>query len=347
MVTGGAGFIGSHLVDELLERGERVVVLDNLATGRLRNLQFAEGHERFSFVHGTVRDQLIVDELVHDADVVIHLAASTGVPQIVEYPLRSFTQNLRASETIIDAAHRYHCKLMLMSSSEVYGKNTHVPLTEDATRILGPPIATRWAYSIAKAVEEVLAYAYHRERGLDVTVVRLFSIVGPRQNPGQGAVLPRLVRQALSGDSLTVYGDGSQTRCFCHVTDAVDAIVRLVDARGATGEPYNVGAVEEVSILELARRVAGAAAPVRQRMAPGLQSELSDGQVPSIIEVMPYEQVYGPGFEDMARRVADLTKITRATGWQPRYNLDAIVEDAVADAAHELHLDEVRSVSQY
>ncbi len=319
LLTGGAGFIGSHLAEALLDRGDSVVVLDNLSTGRETNLDAVKDHPQFRFVQGTVLDELMVDELAHECDVVVHLAAATGVPLIVAQPSRSFTHNLRSSQIVIEAAHRYRRKLLLASTSEVYGKNTDVPLAEDANRVLGSPIVARWAYSIAKAIEEIVAYAYSRERGLEVIVVRLFNTVGPRQNPSYGNVIPRFVRQAVAGEPLTVFGDGLQTRCFCHVSDVVDAFIRLMDSPQAIGEAFNVGATEEVSMADLARRV--------------LQLAVDHVPGEGVVELIPYDKAYGPGFEDMARRLPDLTKVHAVTGWRPSTPLDEILCEAIAEAA--------------
>lgn len=321
LLTGGAGFIGSHLASALLHRGDNVVVLDNLSTGRETNLDAVKDDPNFRFVQGTVLDELMLDELAHECDVIVHLAAATGVPLIVSQPSRSFTHNLRSSQIVIEAAHRYRRKLLLASTSEVYGKNTDVPLAEDANRVLGSPIVARWAYSIAKAIEEIVAYAYCRERGLDVVVVRLFNTVGPRQNPSYGNVIPRFVRQAVAGQPLTVFGDGLQTRCFCHVGDVVDAFIRLMDSPHASGEAFNVGGTEEISMGDLAKRVL----------------QLAAGYVPGegAIELTPYDEAYGSGFEDMARRLPDLTKVHRVTGWRPTTTLDEILREAIAEGAAE------------
>ena len=302
----------------MIARGDSVVVLDNLATGRLSNLDAVLGHPSHRFVQGTVLDALTVDELVHDCDAVVHLAATTGVPQIVEQPSHTFTHNLRGSQRVIEAAHRYKRRLVLASTSEIYGKNTEVPLAEDANRVLGSPIIPRWAYSIGKAVEEILAYAYHHERGLDVTVVRLFNTVGPRQNSKYGTVIPRLAGQAVAGEPLTVFGDGNQTRCFCHVQDVVDALIRIADRNDAAGEPYNVGGLEEISVLDLARRVLA----------------LAGGQ-PDHVQLIPYDVAYGPGFEDMQRRVPDISKVNVLTGWEPVTTLEEILAEALTGAAAE------------
>lgn len=317
LVTGGAGFIGSHLVDHLLTRGDHVVALDSLDTGRLHNLDAAGQHPHFRFVQGSVLDELKVDELVHECDLVVHLAAAVGVKRIVERPLHSFTTNIRGSEIMMESAHRYRRKILVTSTSEIYGKNSSGPLPETADRILGSPAVSRWAYSTSKAVDEILAYAYNRERGLPTIIVRLFNTVGPRQSPDYGMVVPRLVRQAVANESITVYGDGAQTRCFCHVSDVVDALARLLDHDGAVGEVFNVGATEEISILELARRI------VRRTGST------------SALELIPYDQAYGSGFEDMRRRVPDTTKMHALTGWAPTRTLDDILEQTIAEAATE------------
>ena len=317
LVTGGGGFIGSHLVEALLGGGNDVVVLDNLATGRMANLAAVADHPSLRFVRGSVLDEPMVEELVHECDVVVHLAAAVGVRLIVEQPLRSFTTNIRGSEIVIEAAHRYRRQILLTSTSEIYGKNSAVPLVEEADRVLGSPTIARWAYSTAKAVDEILAYAYYRERGLPTTVVRLFNTVGPRQSPGYGMVLPRLVRQAVAGEPLTVFGTGRQTRCFCHVSDVVDALLRLLAHPGARGEVFNVGSQDEISILELANRVIERAASR------------------SWVELIPYEEAYASGFEDMQRRVPDTTKMRLLTGWAPTRTLDDILDDAIAEATAE------------
>ena len=318
LVTGGAGFIGSHLVEALLDRGESVVVLDDLSTGRLTNLEVVRDHPHFRFVQGSVLDELMVDELVYGSDVVFHLAAAVGVRLIVERPLRSFTTNIRGSETVLDAAHRYRRRIVLASTSEIYGKNGGRPLTEDADRLLGSPTVARWSYSTAKAVDEILAYAYHRERGLPTTVVRLFNTVGPRQSPAYGMVIPRLVRQAVRDQPLTVYGDGLQTRCFCHVADVVDGLLRLVHHPGAEGEVFNLGSTEEISIYGLARRI------------------IEHAGSRSSIQLVPYEQAYAAGFEDMLRRVPDTTKVRTLTGWQSTRRLDDILTETLLEANAEL-----------
>jgi UDP-glucose 4-epimerase len=320
LVTGGAGFIGLHLVEALLARGDAVVALDNLATGRLTNLDDVGRLPDFRFVHGSVLDELLVDELVHQCDVVIHLAAAVGVKRVIEHPLKSLTTNIGGSQVVIEATHRYRRRILLASTSEIYGKNCSGPLAETADRVLGSPSVFRWAYSTAKAVDEILANCYHQERGLPTTVVRLFNTVGPRQSPAYGMVLPQLVRQAVRGEPLTVFGDGGQTRCFAHVLDVVDALLDLLNEDGAIGETFNVGSVEEVSILRLAEKIiasSGSASPIR---------------------LIDYDDAYGPGFEDMRRRVPHTAKIRALTGWEPRRSLDDVLCDTIAEARRELAL---------
>ncbi|MET8054457.1 MULTISPECIES: NAD-dependent epimerase/dehydratase family protein [unclassified Streptosporangium] len=311
LITGGSGFIGSHLADALLARGDSVVVLDNLSTGRLENLR---PHPELRFVHGSVLDELMVDELVHRCDVVVHMAAAVGVKLIVEQPLRSLTTNIRGSEIVIEAAHRYRKKILITSTSEIYGKNSSDALREDADRILGSPAVVRWAYSTAKAVDEILANAYHKERGLPTIVVRLFNTVGPRQSPTYGMVIPSLVRQALSATPLTVFGDGTQTRCFAHVADVVDALLRLLDEDAAIGETFNIGSTDEVSIMELAKLII----------------EFTGST--SGIDLVPYSEAYERGFEDMTRRVPDTAKLRALTGWAPRRSLDRILTEIIRES---------------
>jgi UDP-glucose 4-epimerase len=317
LVTGGAGFIGSHLCDALVAEGNQVTVLDNLSTGRQENIELLRAEARL--VHGSVLDELLVDEAVRESDVVVHLAAAVGVRLIVERPLHSFLTNVRGAEVVLEAAHRYRRKVLVASSSEVYGKNGG-PFREDDDRVLGSNAVSRWSYATSKAVDEILALAYHRERGLPAVVVRLFNCVGPRQSSAYGMVLPNLVEQALAGRPLTVHGDGLQTRCFCHVRDVVNALLRLIHDPRAEGEVFNVGSTEEVSILELARRVVsatGSGSPVR---------------------LVPYEEAYGEGYEDMRRRIPDISRVRALTGWEPRMSLDEIISEVIvaADPSREI-----------
>ncbi len=317
LVTGGSGFIGSHLVEALLARGDSVIALDNLSTGQLSNLDGVRSHPLLRFVHGSVLDELMVDELANQCDVVVHLAGAVGVKLIVEHPLRSLTTNIRGSEIVIEAAHRYRRKVLLASTSEIYGKNSSGPLHEESERILGSPAVVRWTYSTAKAVDEILANAYHRERGLPTIVMRLFNTVGRRQSPAYGMVIPRLVRQALRGDPVTVFGDGSQTRCFAHVADAVSAMLLLLDEEAAVGQTFNVGSSDEISILDLARLI------------------IARCNSASAIELIPYERAYESGFEDMERRVPDTAKLRSHTGWTVRHSLDEILEEMITEATSE------------
>lgn len=310
LVTGGAGFIGSHLVEALLDGAADVTVVDDLSTGTIANLKPVEGS--VDFVQGSVMDPLLVDDLVRGADVVVHLAAAVGVRLIVERPLRSLLTNIRGAEIVLEAAQRYNRKVLLASTSEIYGKNLKGPFKEDDDRVLGSPRVSRWAYSTSKAVDEILAYAYHRERGLPTIVVRLFNTVGPRQSAAYGMVLPRLVKQALKGEPLTVFGDGRQTRCFCHVSDVVSGLLGLLGEPRAEGEVFNVGSTEEVSILDVAERVVRATGS------------------PSEIVFVPYDQAYEPGFEDMQRRLPDITRVRDLVGWEPTRTLDSIISEMVA-----------------
>lgn len=313
LVTGGAGFIGSHLVDALLARGHSVIVLDDLSTGRRDNLA---GHARdpeFEFVVGSILNEALVDEMVRRADVVLHLAAAVGVNLIIARPLESLATNIRGSEIILEKCHKYGRKVLVASTSEIYGKNTSEALRETDDRILGSPLKTRWSYSEAKAIEEVLAHAYWKQKGLPTVIVRLFNTVGPRQVAHYGMVIPRLVSQALRGAPLTVYGTGDQTRCFCHVSDVVEALLGMVEAPEAEGHVFNVGSQEEVSIRNLAERV---------RTLTGSSSD---------VILIPYDEAYEAGFEDMQRRRPDTSKIHSLLGWSPTRNLDDIVLSVAED----------------
>ena len=311
LITGGAGFIGSHLADRLIARGDEVVAMDDLSTGSLSNLRHLRDHHRLSFVRGSILDHPSVSELVGTTDAVVHLAAAVGVKLIVEKPLESLITNIRGTEIVLDAAARHGRKILLTSTSEIYGKNASGPLREDADRILGSPFKARWSYSTAKAVDEILAQAYWRDRGVPSIVVRLFNCVGPRQTGAFGMVLPRFVRQALVGEDLTVYGDGEQRRCFCHVLDAVEALIALLDNPGAVGDVFNGGAPQELSINELARLV------------------IDLTRSSSAIVHIPYDEAYEEGFEDMERRVPDISKIRALTSWAPSLDLERCVGDVI------------------
>ncbi|GHD96093.1 NAD-dependent epimerase/dehydratase family protein [Streptomyces naganishii] len=314
LVTGGAGFIGSHLVDALLANGHSVVVLDDLTTGRQDNLARARTNPHFQFCRGSVLDAQLVDELVKNCDTVVHLAAAVGVKLIVEQPLRSFVTNTKGTETVIEAALRQDRRILIASTSEIYGKNSSGPLKETSDRVLGSPCVARWSYSTAKAVDEILACLYHQERGLKSTVVRFFNTVGPRQSPAYGMVIPRFAQQAVRGEPLTVHATGGQRRCFLHVADAVAALLLLLDDPKAVGETFNIGGEEEVTVRALADRVIAQAGST------------------SRVEHVSYAEAYGPGFEDMERRVPDTTKLHLLTGWRPRHTLADVIADALTDA---------------
>jgi UDP-glucose 4-epimerase len=313
LITGGAGFIGSHLADLLISEGHAVDVLDDVSTGRLQNVAELDGHPDFSCTLGSVDDEALVADLVARADVVVHLAAAVGVRLVVEQPVHAIETNVHCTEVVLAQADAYRTPVLLASTSEVYGKSGDLPFREDGDLQMGPTSKARWAYACSKAIDEFLALAYWRERGLPVAVVRLFNTVGPRQTGLYGMVLPRLVGQALAGEPLTVYGDGTQTRCFCHVADVVRAIYGLLCEPAAWGNVFNVGSTSEVSILELAQRVLGVTSS---------SSEVS---------LVPYDEAYAAGFEDMYRRVPDITKIAQLIGWSPMRSLEDIIHDVVAD----------------
>ena len=310
LVTGGAGFIGSHLIESLINRSDQVVVLDNLSTGSSKNLSKVE--KQISFYDGSVLDQHLVDELVADCDYVIHLAAALGVFNIVNKPLESLKTNLQGSEIILQTADRYRKPVLIASTSEIYGKNEKVPLNEEDDRIIGHPLKSRWSYSEAKAVDESLAYFYYLENKLPVRIVRFFNTVGPRQVGHYGMVVPRFIEAALANKPLSVYGSGDQIRCFCHVDDAVRALLLALDSNKAIGQVFNVGNNQQISIIDLAKKVI----------------EITSSS--SKIEKIPYVDAYPDGFEDMQRRVPDISKIKRVLGWSPQLDLDQIIKDIAA-----------------
>jgi nucleoside-diphosphate-sugar epimerase len=311
LITGGAGFIGSHLAERCLEEGWPVRIIDDLSTGSFRNIEHLKSNRRFSYVIDSVFNLGLVAELVDCSDLVFHMAAAVGVRLIVDSPVRTIETNVHGTETVLRAAAKKRKPVVIASTSEVYGKNARIPFREDDDLVLGPTTKGRWSYACSKALDEFLGLAYHREKRLPVTVVRLFNTVGPRQTERYGMVLPAFVRQALSEEPITVFGDGSQSRCFGYVADAVEALVRLARIGGAPGEVVNIGNDREISILGLAQLVRG---------RTGSHSE--------IVRV-PYAQAYGPGFEDMRRRVPSLEKLERITGYRPCTGLDSII-DAVA-----------------
>ena len=309
LVTGGAGFIGSHLCDALLERGDSVVVLDNLSTGNKKNIEHLVGNPSFELIEGSILDVEVVDNAVASVDHVLHLAAAVGVFTIVDKPLESLTTNLRGTENILEAAHKHHKEVLIASSSEIYGKNSSGALNEESDRIVGSPLKSRWSYSEAKAIDESMAFFYYQEKKLAIRIVRFFNTVGPRQVGHYGMVVPRFVSAALKNEPLTVYGTGSQSRCFCHVKDAVAGVLAVVDSNATLGEVFNIGNDEEITIEDLAHEVI----------------ELTGST--SAIEKVLYEKAYAPGFEDMQRRIPDIGKIKRVVGWAPKLSLDSIITD--------------------
>jgi len=310
LVTGGAGFIGSHLIEGLIKRSDQVVVLDNLSTGSSKNL--SKVADQITVHNGSILDQQLVDKLVADCDYVIHLAAALGVFNIVNKPLESLKTNLQGSEIILQAADKYRKPVLIASTSEIYGKNEKVPLNEEDDRIIGHPLKSRWSYSEAKAVDESLAYFYHLENKLPVRIVRFFNTVGPRQVGHYGMVVPRFIEAALKNEPLSIYGSGEQIRCFCHVSDVIRALLLVIDSDQAVGEVFNIGNNQQSSINQLADRVISLL---------GSKSK---------IEKIPYADAYPQGFEDMQRRVPDISKIKRVLGWSPQLDLDQIIKDIAA-----------------
>lgn len=310
LVTGGSGFIGSHLADRLVERGEQVVILDDLSTGRLENIEHLLADDAAAFVEGCVTDVPLVRTLMRQADRCVHLASAVGVQLIVDNPLESMQRNTRGMEVVIAAAANAGTRLMVASTSEIYGKSS-AALHEDSDRVLGAPTLARWTYANAKVHGEMLAYGYHKEHGAENIVVRFFNTVGPRQSGMYGMVVPRFVRQALTGEDITVYGDGRQSRCFTHVHDSVEALLMLIDHEGAIGRPFNVGRHAEVTMQELAQRVVkmtGSSSHIRH---------------------VPYEEAYGEGFEELGRRRPDTSRIEELTGWHAQRSVEAAIADII------------------
>ena len=312
-ITGGAGFIGSHLATRFLDRGDRVLLLDDLSTGSMDNLAHLAGRDGFEYRIGSALDVPLVTECLDRCDATVHLAAAVGVRLIVERPVHTIETNIRATEVVLAAAAKKQKPVLLASTSEVYGKSAKIPFAEEDDLQLGPTTHSRWAYACSKALDEWLGLAYYREKKVPVTVVRFFNTVGPRQTGRYGMVLPNFAAQALTGEPITVYGDGSQSRCFGHVQDAVEALLRLLATPASVGEVFNVGSDEEVTILRLAEMV---------REAAGSRSE---------IRLVPYDEAYAEGFEDMQRRVPALAKLERTIGFRPRTPLASIITDVVAD----------------
>jgi UDP-glucose 4-epimerase len=311
LITGGAGFIGSHLAERLLKAGYEVTIIDDLSTGQYANIQALEGNPRFHVVIEDVRNVQVMDRLVSQCDVIYHLAAAVGVEKIISQPIATIEINIGGTEVVLQTARRYRRKVLLASTSEVYGKGVRIPFTEDDDTLMGATVRNRWSYAATKAIDEFLGLAYHKEVGLPVVIFRLFNTVGPRQSGQYGMVLPRFVQAALAGKPIRVYGDGEQSRCFGNVYNVVDAIYRLSESPAAVGQVVNIGSQEEVSILELARRV---------KARTGSDSE---------IVFVPYEEAYDSGFEDFRRRVPSISKIQSMIGWEPTTRLDETIDQII------------------
>jgi UDP-glucose 4-epimerase len=308
-ITGGAGFIGSHLADALIARGDKVTILDNMSTGSAKNIAHLQG--KIEVHEGDIRDKALVENLVEHSDIVFHMAAALGVKNIMEHTLESIDRNFNGSEIILHAATKFSKRLIIASTSEIYGKNPNQPLNEESDRVIGAPQKIRWTYADAKALEEAVAHTLHKTQGLKVTTVRFFNTVGPRQTGQYGMVVPRFIQSALKNEDITIYDDGSQSRVFCHVEDAVRAVITLSETDSTIGDYFNVGGVGETTIKELATKI------------------IARTDSASTIKYIPYLDAYPAGFEDMQRRVPDISKIKRFIDWEPRHTLDSII-DSVA-----------------
>jgi nucleoside-diphosphate-sugar epimerase len=311
LITGGAGFIGSHLSDAYLKRGDEVFVIDDLSTGSIENIRHLKDNPRYHYTIDSVQNQPVTAELVDQCDVIFHLAAAVGVKLIVESPVRTIETNVHGTEVVLSLANKKKKRLLIASTSEVYGLSAEIPFREDGNLVMGATTKGRWSYACSKAIDEFLALAYWREKKLPTTVVRLFNTVGPRQTGQYGMVIPTFVKQALSGRPITVYGSGKQSRCFCYVGDVVGALVKLMDTDESVGEVFNVGSNQEISILDLAQRV----------------KELAKSE--SEIVFVPYDEAYEEGFEDMPRRIPDITKVNNLVGFKPEMKLDGILESVI------------------
>lgn len=310
LVTGGAGFIGSHLADVLIARGDQVVALDNFSTGSTANIKHIT--KNFEIIDGDIRNTDLINNTIKDVDLVFHMAAALGVNTILESPLESISTNITGSEVVLGAAARYKKRILIASTSEIYGKNPNQPLKETDDRVVGSPQKIRWSYSDAKAIEEAMAVALHQEKNLQVTTARLFNTVGPRQSGRYGMVVPRFLNAALSNAPINIYGDGTQSRVFCHVQDAIEALLQLVATNKTINEVYNVGGAGEITIKQLAETI------------------IEQTNSNSTIQYIPYEKAYAPGFEDMQRRVPDISKIKDALSWSPQKDLTQIISDVAA-----------------
>ena len=311
LITGGAGFIGSHLAEEMLERGDRVCVLDNMSTGSPANIQHLLDNDRFTFARCNILDKFSTERYVAESDVIYHLAAAVGVKYIMENPLKAIQFNVHGTEVILELASKWKQKVMIASTSEVYGKNGELPYREDGDRVMGATTASRWSYACTKALDEFMALAYHKEQEVPIVIIRFFNICGPRQTGQYGMVIPRFVRRALLDEPIMVHGDGTQSRCFTYVKDAIRAVTTLMDTEEAIGEIFNVGNTWEIQIRDLAHKVI----------------ELTGSD--SHIEYVPYKDVYGEGFEDMKRRVPDISKIHNMIGWRPEMELDELLQKVI------------------
>lgn len=312
LITGGAGFIGSHLADAYLERGDEVLVIDDLSTGTIENIRHLKSNPRFHYTIDSVHNQPVTAELIDQSDIVVHLAAAVGVKLIVESPVRTIETNVRGTEVVLALANKKKKRVMIASTSEVYGLSADVPFREDGNLVMGATTKGRWSYACSKAIDEFLALAYWREKKLPTTIVRLFNTVGPRQTGRYGMVIPTFVKQALAGRPITVYGNGKQTRCFGFVGDVVGALIKLMDRSDSVGQVYNIGSNEEISIFELAKKV----------------KELTNSD--SEIVFLPYDEAYEEGFEDMPRRVPDITKINQLVGFLPEMTLEGILQSVIS-----------------
>ena len=309
-ITGGAGFIGSHLADALIARGDTVTILDNMSTGSQANIAHLDG--KITIHTGDIRDQALVEKLVADSDIVFHMAAALGVKNIMEHTIESIDRNFNGSEVVLNAATKHNKRLIIASTSEIYGKNPNQPLHEESDRVVGAPQKIRWTYSDAKALEEAVAHTLHKTHGLKVTTVRFFNTVGPRQTGQYGMVVPRFIQAALNNEDIIIYDDGSQSRVFCHVEDAIRAVITLSETDSTIGDYFNVGGVGETTVKELATKI------------------IERTNSKSTIKHIPYTEAYPAGFEDMQRRVPDITKIKKSINWQPTHTLDSIIDSVAA-----------------